>query len=138
MINNNLVANFELFSAIFEKIWINFGNIFFFIKGNVLTASYGATVSWGGPNFLVLKSENTPLDEPLSTSEASIVISIPCFGAIIGTIFYTMVLDRLSRKILLVSLAIPQLVMEILFFNISQKKFNFLFFECSWPGLHCS
>lgn len=80
-------------------------------QGNVLTASYGASVSWAGPNFLILESDDTPLQSgKLSTVEASIVVSIPCFGAIISTLFYTFMLDRLSRKLLLLSLAVPQLV----------------------------
>lgn len=78
---------------------------------NILMASYGASVSWAGPNFLILESDDTPLQSgKLSTVESSIVVSIPCLGAIISTIFYTFMLDRLGRKLLLLSLAVPQLL----------------------------
>lgn len=44
-----------------------------------MTAGYGASVSFGGPNFLLLKSDDTPLQSgPLTTSEASLFVSLPC------------------------------------------------------------
>lgn len=78
---------------------------------NLLTASYGSACAWAGPNFLVLLSNDSPLQSgPLSMSEASMVVSLPCFGAIIATVFFTFIIDRISRKMLLIFIAIPELL----------------------------
>lgn len=78
-------------------------------------AAYGSACAWTGPNFLVLTSpERAPFESgPLSKEQASLVVSMPCFGAIIGTLIYTLIIDRFSRKALLVSIAIPEIVIAI-------------------------
>lgn len=80
-------------------------------KGNILAATYGAACAWAGPNFMLLTSDETPIESgPLSKSEAALVVSIPCFGAILASLFYSLAIDRFSRRVHLVSIAIPQLV----------------------------
>lgn len=77
----------------------------------MLSALYGSASTWAGPNFSVLTGENSPLASgPLTKEEASLVVSIPCFGAVVGTVIYTSIIDRFNRKMLLVSIAITEIV----------------------------
>ncbi|XP_055295153.1 uncharacterized protein LOC129564928 [Sitodiplosis mosellana] len=81
------------------------------ITCNILAIAYGSSCAWAGPNFLVLTTNDTPIESgPLSTSEAAMVVAIPCFGAIISTLFYSLVIDRFSRRVHLISIAIPLLL----------------------------
>lgn len=81
-------------------------------EGNLLGATYGSVCAWAASNFLVLTTEGTPLGSgPLTTSQASLVTSIPCFGAMIASLVYSLIIDRFSRKVLLVSIAVPQIVL---------------------------
>lgn len=78
-----------------------------------MTLSYGTACSWAGPNFIVLTSDETPLKSgPLTLSEAAVVVSLLCAGGIVGSAIYGYLMDRCSRRILLVSLAISQIVSD--------------------------
>lgn len=81
------------------------------IEGNILGAVYGASCAWAGSNYRTLTTEGSPLESgPLTTSEISLVVSIPCLGAIIGTLIYSLAADRFSRRALLVSIAVPEVL----------------------------
>lgn len=105
---------------------MNKQHIFNSILGNLLSASFGSTCSWGAPNFLLLTSNSTPFDSgPVSKEHASFVVSLPTFGAIFGTLVYSLIIDRVSRKTLLISIAIPQIVhyFNIFFFGYFIQSF---------------
>lgn len=94
-----------------------------FGTGNLLSAAYGSASTWAGPNFSILTGENAPFEAgPLTKEQASLVVSMPCFGAIIGTVLYTMLIDRFSRKLLLVSIAIPEIVIILQHTNFTSLK----------------
>lgn len=89
-----------------------------------MSASYGSASIWGSPNYLTLTSEESPFESgPISEDEASLVVSIPCFGAVFGTMFYSVVIGKYGRKLLLLSIAIIQIV--ILFYFLIFKLFEF-------------
>lgn len=61
-----------------------------------------------------LTSAETPLKfAPLSVAEASMVVSLLCAGGVLGTVIYAYLIDKLSRRMLLVSLAVPQVVSKL-------------------------
>lgn len=67
--------------------------------------------AWGGPNYILLMSNETPLKSgPLTQSETSMVVSILSVGGMIGTILYGYLINFYERKMLLVSMAILQIV----------------------------
>lgn len=86
---------------------------FIHVLGNLLSASYGSASIWGSPNYLVLTSDKSPFESgPITDKEASLVVSIPSFGAILGTIFFSAIIGRYSRKLLLLAIAIMEIVIH--------------------------
>lgn len=84
---------------------------------NLIMFFNGIMNAWGGPNFILLKSNETPLESgPLSISEASLVVSIICVGALIGIIITAVTTERFGRKIPLLLLAVPQFVSKIIIY----------------------
>lgn len=64
-----------------------------------------------------MTTEGSPLKSgPLSTAEISLVVSIPCLGAIIGTLIYSLAVDRFNRRALLISIALPELLSWVIMF----------------------
>lgn len=80
--------------------------------------------AWAGPAYDVLRSEkNPPLESgPLSETEASFVVSIPCLGAIIATSIYSLSVDKLGRRLLMFSVAVLLLVR---YFQLSYPVQNY-------------
>lgn len=82
---------------------------------NIASFFYGVVCAWAGPNFVILTSDHSPLlSGPITVSEASLVVSLICVGCAFGTLCAVFTIDRFGRKIPLLSLAIPQIVISSL------------------------
>lgn len=67
--------------------------------------------AWGGTNFELLRSDETPLDSgPLTTSEAALFVSLICAGGLTGTIIAMMCVDKCGRKVPLLCVSIIHIV----------------------------
>lgn len=79
--------------------------------GNCLGAACGSASAWGAPNYLLLTSDKSPFESgPLTREEASLVVSLPSFGAFVGILILPTVVDRFGRKTLLILTSIPLIV----------------------------
>lgn len=103
--------------------------LFATIAMDLLAFSYGATCGWSSSSIVILRSEETPLDTgPLSTAEASWVVSGICIGGFVGNILlgwvrhkfdfkvfhfnierFSQLATRIGQKVTLCVVAIPQM-----------------------------
>lgn len=97
--------------------------------GNLLSFSAGTSCGWCGPNFLLLTQDPSPLPSgPLTMAEGSLVVSLLAVGALIGTIVFSLSLERYGRKMLLAFMAIAQIVPYHLL-HISTCQFVVIYFR---------
>lgn len=76
--------------------------------------SYGCAEGWVSPFISMLSSKtDTILDDPLTINQVSLVGSMLCIGALIGTSFYGIIADKFGRKTALLISAIPCLVKKM-------------------------
>lgn len=68
---------------------------------------------WGSPNLPYLSSEDTPLDEKLTTEEKSMIAALLCLGALAGNLLFAWLSDKFGRKYPLMFVAIPQIVNSV-------------------------
>jgi MFS family permease len=64
---------------------------------NIIAVSVGASVGWPSSFLPILQSSVTPLEQPLTTTEASWLGSILALGALIGTLLFGWLSERLGR-----------------------------------------
>lgn len=77
----------------------------------MMSFSYGCSVGWVSPFLSVMSSEtDTPLDVPLTITQASLVGSMLCVGGLAGTPVYGMIADSFGRKTAVLVSAIPCVV----------------------------
>ena len=94
----------------FKIIIINF-----YDKGNLLIISFGTSVGWPSTSSSILQSELSPLTTgPLTTNEASWIVSLYCFTGFVSTLLFGYIADKYGRKTTLLLLAIPQIASWIL------------------------
>jgi len=88
------------------------------ISVNILSVSYGISISWSSSNILILKSYSTPINNgiPMSDSEISWITSLLSAGGLLGTLCTGTFADSYGRKKTLLVLAFPQLASWILIF----------------------
>lgn len=79
---------------------------------NLLSVSYGMSMSWSSSSILILKSLGTPINNgiPMTDSQISWITSLLGLGGLIGTIVSGFLADIIGRKKILLALAVPQLV----------------------------
>lgn len=83
---------------------------------------YGTVCGWPSAAFLVLQSDNSPLETGILTlAEASWVGSIMCIGGLIGNLFFGMLANRFGRKRSLVFAGVPLIVFVQIYLNINLK-----------------
>lgn len=72
--------------------------LFATIVMDLLAFSYGASCGWPSASILILKSDETPLESgPISTNEASWVVSGICIGGFVGNLLLGWVRNVLSH-----------------------------------------
>lgn len=110
-----MLVNFSIFCAS-STISINHYFYSSCVKGNLMILLYGTMCSWGGANFVLLRSDETPLASgPLTTSEAALVVSLLCAGGLAGTLIAMLCVDKFGRKMPILCISIPHIVS---FFNL--------------------
>lgn len=78
---------------------------------NIISLSYGAFCGWPSASFLVLQSDESPLEDgPMSKQAAGWVGAVLCIGGACGTIFFGWCADRLGRRKSLMLIVIPALL----------------------------
>lgn len=77
---------------------------------NILSFGMGASVSWTSPYLSLLQSDDSPIGEPISTSNASWIGSSLAIGALVGTFFFGWFSERVGRFWAIISAGIPQTV----------------------------
>lgn len=80
-----------------------------FILVNLLTLIYGISVGWAAPNIVLFQSEDSPIGR-LSTDQISLIASLLCAGAVVGTCFFGWISDIWGRKLVLFVVALPQML----------------------------
>lgn len=86
------------------------------VIGNLLTMGYGTVCGWPSAAFLVLQSDDSPLETGvLTVAEASWVGSVMCIGGLIGNIFFGMLANRFGRKRSLILASLPQIVLIVIY-----------------------
>lgn len=79
--------------------------------GNIINVSFGATFAWFISNAVDFSTEKTPLIvPPLETSEVAWIGTTQYIGAVVGTVFFSLMGDAFGRKNTLAVLVIPQMV----------------------------
>uniref|UniRef100_A0A182JVW4 Major facilitator superfamily (MFS) profile domain-containing protein n=1 Tax=Anopheles christyi TaxID=43041 RepID=A0A182JVW4_9DIPT len=79
---------------------------------HIITASYGVTVGWPAPIIPLLRSPETPLPSgPVTVEEASWIGSTLCIGGTIGTILFAIIHTYFGKKIALLLMSVPQLIL---------------------------
>lgn len=79
--------------------------------------------AWSAPNYILLTTDESPLEcGPLSDIEGSLVVALLSLGGLLGIFFAVSTIDRIGRKIPLLILTIPQIVIKD-YFN---KKLIFI------------
>lgn len=92
-----------------ERFYRN--ELMIFLKANLLIVSFGTSCGWPSFSFLILESKETPLKSgPLTTEELSWIVSIFCFGGIVGNFLFGWLVNKFGRKQMLCILAVPQIV----------------------------
>uniref|UniRef100_T1GYC1 Major facilitator superfamily (MFS) profile domain-containing protein n=1 Tax=Megaselia scalaris TaxID=36166 RepID=T1GYC1_MEGSC len=81
------------------------------ICANIMALSYGAFCGWPSAAFLVLQSDESPMDKgPISNEEASWIGAIICAGGILGNFFFGWLSNKIGRKKALMFSATPMAV----------------------------
>lgn len=95
--------------------WCNTFIFFHFLRAaNLLMLSFGCTIGWVSPALPLLQSPDTPLSSgPMTTEQISWTGSTLSVGALVGNILYGYLMVRYGSKMVLMSLAVPQLVISL-------------------------
>lgn len=80
---------------------------------NLLSLAYGISVGWAAPNTVLFQSEKSPIGI-MSSDQISWIASTLCIGGVVGTIIFGSIVDVWGRKRVMICMAIPQLVANIL------------------------
>lgn len=80
---------------------------------NILTILYGISVGWAAPNLLLFQSESSPIGM-LTPQQNSLIVSLLCIGGTAGTILFGVGSDIYGRKLMLILMATPQLIANVL------------------------
>jgi hypothetical protein len=93
------------------------------VFANFLTITYGVTLGWTSPTIPILESELSPLESgPATVEQISWIASSLSPGGILATLTYGFVSNFLGRKLALLLVAAPQLVLD--FLGIFLKHFE--------------
>lgn len=85
--------------------------MFFLFLANICTISYGTAVGWTSAAFLVLESDQSPLEAgPLTLSEIAWIGSLIGIGGVVGTLIIGWMCEKYGRKPALLFTAFPTLV----------------------------
>lgn len=101
-----------------------------FHQVNLLSLAYGISVGWAAPNTVLFLSEQSPIGM-LNSGQISWIASILCIGGLAGTIIFGCIVDIFGRKIVMISIAVPQIAANILvlvgtnFYYIYAARFLF-------------
>lgn len=77
---------------------------------NIIALSVGASIGWASPYLPSLQSPESPLERPLTSSEASWVGSILALGAFCGTLLFGLLSEKLGRFWSLLLTTVPEVV----------------------------
>lgn len=58
----------------------------------------------------LLKSDRSPIGEPLSDNDISLIASMLCLSAIFGVLVYAYITDKYGRRVGVIAIAVPQAV----------------------------
>uniref|UniRef100_A0AAG5DB31 Major facilitator superfamily (MFS) profile domain-containing protein n=1 Tax=Anopheles atroparvus TaxID=41427 RepID=A0AAG5DB31_ANOAO len=82
------------------------------LRIHIITASYGVTVGWPAPIIPLLRSPETPLPAgPITVEQASWIGATLCIGGTIGTILFALVHTYFGKKVGLLLLPVPHLIL---------------------------
>lgn len=75
--------------------------------------AYGCSIGWASASVPFLQSDQSPLKSgPLNLEEASWITALLCFGGLSGNIFYGLIANQFGRKIPMLTLSIPNIVIQ--------------------------
>lgn len=78
---------------------------------NFIGFSFGWSCSWANVNFLELQSPDSTLEDgPITYDQASLLMSLLCFGGLLGNVTYLWALAKFGRKRPILSLSVPTIV----------------------------
>lgn len=98
------------------------------ISANIMVFVYGIAVGWPSANLPLLQSDATPLGtQPISLFEASSIGSILCIGGAVGTLIYGWLVEKCGRKISMISIFVPTVVIIIIFFIMTLYALKVIF-----------
>ncbi|XP_077283218.1 uncharacterized protein LOC143909189 [Arctopsyche grandis] len=80
------------------------------IAVNMLSFYYGCALGWVSPSIPILSGPDTPLDSPLTKTQASLVASLICIGGLIGTSIFGYLSVRYGRRTALLCSIVPALI----------------------------
>lgn len=80
---------------------------------NLLSVLYGISMGWAAPNTVLFQSEASPIGV-MTSSQISLIASMLCIGATVGTILFGFCADFLGRKRSLLLIGLPQLAANVL------------------------
>lgn len=81
---------------------------------NLLSFSQGYCIGWVTPTLKILRSESSPLHSgPITLLETTLMGFLPCLGAFLGTIIFSIISNHLGRIASITLLAIPNMVRHL-------------------------
>lgn len=96
--------------------WVVFRDDSFHSAVNLLTVGFGVLEGWTSPSIALLTSNETPLASgKITMDEASWVASLLHVGALLGNIFFGYVTNNFGRKLPLMCIAIPMIVISLVY-----------------------
>lgn len=93
---------------------------------NILSLGVGASISWTSPYLSVLKGDKSPLDQAITSDDASWIGSLLAIGALTGSFFYGWMSEKIGRFQSLRLAAVPQLFWWLIVISSPSAKWLFL------------
>lgn len=91
-------------------------SLFFYLIGTLLTMTFGGLCGWPSASLPELQSMQSPLlSGPMTIEQGAWVSSLICVGGFFGNFFYGWIANKFGRKIPLLSLTIPYVVIKMNF-----------------------
>ncbi|XP_039948381.1 facilitated trehalose transporter Tret1-like [Bactrocera tryoni] len=90
---------------------------------HIMNFAHGLGIGWVSPTVEIIQSPETPLSFPVTVEDVSWIGSLFGFGFLSGNILFGLTANRLSRKLNMYLLALPNMLFWILIYFVQNVKY---------------